>query len=1021
MANVPISQLNPGGPVEDTDLFPDVQTIGIGPVKVTGAQIKLYTSTSPTLVTPDIGVAHGTSLALGGATIGSNALAVTGTADFNNAVTFGTQQSIQGQLILSNTAAGAFPVNIKSSNSTSVAWSLTLPTNAGTDKYALTTDGSGVSSWSQIDLSAAVTGTLPVNHGGTGQTTLAAHGVVIGNAASGVNVTATGLAGQIFQSSGALADPVWTTATFPSTATSTGTILRADGTNWVATTSTYPATTSINEILYSSANNQVTGLTTGNGGVLNTSSSGVPSITANPTFGVQQTTQGSLILANTAAGAFSTTIKSSNSASEAWTLTLPISKGTNGYILTTDGTGVSSWTNPTALGIDIDVNSTAITGGTSGRLVYDNAGTFGEISSITTNGSDALTIGTQQTTQGSLVLANTAAGAFSTTLKASNSASSAWTLTLPTTSGTSGYALTTDGSGVTSWNILTVAGGGTGITSGTSGGIPYYSSTSTIASSAALTANAVVIGGGAGVAPSTTTTGTGVITAIGNNTNTAGGLVVPSAALGSGQVVLGGGSGTGPSTSANFTADSSGNVTATRGFLASGSAGVFTGSFTDGLVIDYSSPTARFSAGASDGFGWYNGGIGTTTLMTLSNGSALTLGVQQTTQGSIILANTAAGAFSTTLKSSNSASAAWTLTLPTTAGTNNYWLKTDGSGNTSWTNSIAIATGTSLALGGATIGTDALAITGTSTMGSATYFPDGTAAAPSLAHSGDTNCGIFFPSADTIAFSTSGSEKARFTSIGQFGIGGTPGSDTSFLINNNITGAVTSYGSRSLSTIQNDVTTTAHVYISNPSTADSNFSISGSVSHFSAFQGTYSNITAGGTIANQIGFNASSSLVGATNNFGFYGNIASGSNRWNFYAEGTADNYFAGNVGIGTNVPSAKLAISVAPTSSWASDFSGCSVSIANGSNASLTAGSGMILLTDTSSTGATGLYICGGNSVIFIATTTAGAAFVTPTTTPAAGKACVAYDGAGAYRIYNNIGSTVVFQVATFRTRSAN
>lgn len=43
---------------------------------------------------------------------------------------------------------------------------------------------------------------------------------------------------------------------------------------------------------------------------------------------------------------------------------------------------------------------------------------------------------------------------------------------------------------------------------GTSGGIPYFSSASTWASSSALTANAVIIGGGAGAAPSTITTGT---------------------------------------------------------------------------------------------------------------------------------------------------------------------------------------------------------------------------------------------------------------------------------------------------------------------------------------------------------------------------------------------------------------------------------------------------------------------------------------------------------------------------------
>lgn len=48
---------------------------------------------------------------------------------------------------------------------------------------------------------------------------------------------------------------------------------------------------------------------------------------------------------------------------------------------------------------------------------------------------------------------------------------------------------------------VTVAQGGTGITSGTSGGIPFFSATTTIGSSAALTNNAFVLGGGAGAAP----------------------------------------------------------------------------------------------------------------------------------------------------------------------------------------------------------------------------------------------------------------------------------------------------------------------------------------------------------------------------------------------------------------------------------------------------------------------------------------------------------------------------------------
>jgi hypothetical protein len=90
------------------------------------------------------------------------------------------------------------------------------------------------------------------------------------------------------------------------------------------------------------------------------------------------------------------------------------------------------------------------------------------------------------------------------------------TLTLPDVSGT---VLTTGAA-------VTVAQGGTGLTSGTSGGVLYYSASGTLASSAALAASAIVLGGGAGVAPATTTTGTGVVTAIGNTANSSNGLAV---------------------------------------------------------------------------------------------------------------------------------------------------------------------------------------------------------------------------------------------------------------------------------------------------------------------------------------------------------------------------------------------------------------------------------------------------------------------------------------------------------------
>jgi hypothetical protein len=64
-----------------------------------------------------------------------------------------------------------------------------------------------------------------------------------------------------------------------------------------------------------------------------------------------------------------------------------------------------------------------------------------------------------------------------------------------------------------------VVNGGTGLAAGTSGGVLAFTATGTIASSAALAANALVIGGGAGVVPSTTTTATGALTFLGTPTS----------------------------------------------------------------------------------------------------------------------------------------------------------------------------------------------------------------------------------------------------------------------------------------------------------------------------------------------------------------------------------------------------------------------------------------------------------------------------------------------------------------------
>ena len=52
-------------------------------------------------------------------------------------------------------------------------------------------------------------------------------------------------------------------------------------------------------------------------------------------------------------------------------------------------------------------------------------------------------------------------------------------------------------------------------------------------------------------------------------------------------------------------------------------------------------------------------------------------------------------------------------------------------------------------------------------------FAAGSAAAPSITTNGDTNTGIFFPAADTLAFAEGGTEVGRFDSSGNLGIGTT--------------------------------------------------------------------------------------------------------------------------------------------------------------------------------------------------------------------------------------------------------
>jgi hypothetical protein len=175
----------------------------------------------------------------------------------------------------------------------------------------------------------------------------------------------------------------------------------------------------------------------------------------------------------------------------------------------------------------------------------------GTLINVPTTGLNSLTLGAAGVATGTLKIAGTTSGLVTVTTA---DAAGTWTLTLPANDGTASQVLTTDGNGVTSWvtnglvssvgltsaaGILSVSGSPITTTgtmtiavAGTSGGIPYFSSAASWASSGVLAANALVIGGGAATAPSTITTGTGVVTALGVNTGSAGAMVLFNGALG---------------------------------------------------------------------------------------------------------------------------------------------------------------------------------------------------------------------------------------------------------------------------------------------------------------------------------------------------------------------------------------------------------------------------------------------------------------------------------------------------------
>ena len=348
---------------------------------------------------------------------------------------------------------------------------------------------------------------------------------------------------------------------------------------------------------------------------------------------------GTLAIANGGTGA--------TTAQNAIAALLPAQSGNSGKVLSTDGTapGVLSWV---AAGVSAP-------GGATTEVQYNNGGAFGGSAAFTYNGAGTLSLGAASATTGSIKLFDSGNANYVSVTSGTNTAS--WTLTLPTSAGTNGQVLTTNGFGVTSWS--TASSGGT--PGGATTQIQYN--------------NAGAFGGSSNLIWDNTNGRLGIGTSTPSGSIT---INPPTAGIDSAVYAL----------NDAATGSEASIFTARVGVPANNnvaSIGIFNGG---NAFCTASPPLANlFSIGTTNATPIYLQTNNTFRLAIDSNGlvtinNTLTVGTAASVTGAITLEN-ATNSNPVTVKSGVN-TANWTLTLPTTAGTANQVLQTDGSGNTSW-------------------------------------------------------------------------------------------------------------------------------------------------------------------------------------------------------------------------------------------------------------------------------------------------------------------------------------------------